>query len=166
MPTISYDMLKQKIKEDYDHIWIFATASRSFFSRGIRRATNTKVSHVWFLLFFFDRLWVVEMMEGAWCRLVPASNRLKSENFIQVWRVATDLVQNDFIESVLQDINIVQYDLLWALLSPFTDTKTWQAFCSEWVMRKAQIQFSTLNRWIYPSDVMEKCEYPPYQLIF
>lgn len=65
MKTILYDILKQKIQEDKEHIWLFATASLSFFSRGIRKASRTKVSHVGFLVYFFDRLWVVEMMEGA-----------------------------------------------------------------------------------------------------
>lgn len=61
---------------------------------------------------------------------------------------------------------MVQYDLIGALLAPFIDTKTGQAFCSEWVAQKAQIHFSTLSRGIYPADIMEKCENPPYQLIF
>lgn len=166
MKTILYDILKQKVHEDKEHIWLFATASRALFSRGIRKATNTKVSHVGFLLFFFDRLWVVEMMEGAWCRIVPASNRLKNEKFVQVGRIKTDMFQSDFIKSILADVYMVQYDLIGAILSPFIDTKTGQMFCSEWVAKKAQIQFSTLNRGIFPSDVMEKCEYHPYQLIF
>ncbi len=76
------------------------------------------------------------------------------------------MFQTEFIKSILADVYMVQYDLIGALLAPFIDTKTGQAFCSEWVARKAQIQFSTLNRGIYPADIMEKCENPPYQLIF
>lgn len=166
MKTIQYNVLREKIENDHDHTWIFGTASQSFIGRLIRKATKTKVSHVGFLVFFFDRLWVVEMMEGAGCRVVPASNRLKNEKFVQVGRIKTDMFQIDFIRSILADVYMVQYDMIGALLSPFIDTKTGQAFCSEWVSRKAQIQFSTLDRGIYPSDVMEKCEYPPYQLIF
>jgi hypothetical protein len=166
MKQISYEILRETIKNDKDHIWIFWTASQSLFGRLIRRATNTKISHVGFLVYYYDRLWVVEMMEGVGCRSVPAENRLKKEKFVQVGRIKTDMFKEDFIASILEDVNFVQYDMIGALLSPFIDTKTGQAFCSEWVSRKAQIEFSTLSRGIYPSDVLEKCEYPPYQLIF
>lgn len=166
MKKILYSFLRDTIKNDKNHIWIFGTASQSLFGRLIRKATNTKISHVGFLVYFYDRLWVVEMMEGVGCRIVPAENRLKKEKFVQVGRINTDLFQNEFIGSILEDVDFVQYDLIGALLSPFIDTKTGQAFCSEWVVRKAQIQFSTLDRGIFPADVMEKCEYPPYQLIF
>ncbi len=167
MKQISYDTLREKIKSDSpEHIYIFGTASNALFSRLIRKFTRTKISHVGFLVYFYDRLWIVEMMEGAGCRLVPAENRLKKEKFIQVSRIKTDMLQHDFITSILDDVDFVEYDMKWALLAPLFDTKTGQAFCSEWVSRKAKIQFSTLNRGIFPSDVMEKCEYPPYQLIF
>lgn len=166
MQQIYYDILRSMISNDKEHIWVFGTASQSFFGRLIRKATKTKVSHVGFLVYFYDRLWVVEMMEGVGCRLVPAENRLKKEKFVQVWRIKTDMLKEQFIASILEDVNFVQYDLIGALLAPFVDTKTGQAFCSEWVSKKAQIQFSTLDRGIFPSDVMEKCEYPPYQLIF
>ncbi len=166
MKQISYDTIREKIKNDKENIWIFGTASRSFFGRLIRKATRTKVSHVGFLVYYYDRLWVVEMMEGAGCRSVPAESRLKKEKFIQVWKVRSDMFREEFISSILDDANFVEYDMIGAILSPFIDTKTGQAFCSEWVARKAQIQFSTLDRGIYPSDIMEKCEYPPYQLIF
>ncbi len=166
MQTIQYNILRDTIKNDKEHIWIFGTASQSFLGRLIRKATKTKVSHVGFLVYYYDRLWVVEMMEGVGCRIVPAENRLKKEKFVQVGKIKTDMFREQFIGSILEDVDFVQYDLIGALLSPFIDTKTWRAFCSEWVVRKAQIQFSTLDRGIYPSDVMEKCEYPPYQLIF
>ncbi len=84
MNIIKYDILRDTIKNDKEHIWIFGTASQSIFGRLIRKATQTKVSHVGFLVYFYDRLWVVEMMEGVGCRIVPAENRLKKEKFVQV----------------------------------------------------------------------------------
>lgn len=84
MKQIYYDILRSMIKNDDTHIWIFGTASQSIFGRLIRTATKTKVSHVGFLVYFYDRLWVVEMMEGVGCRVVPAENRLKKEKFVQV----------------------------------------------------------------------------------
>lgn len=166
MQTIQYNILRDTIKNDKEHIWIFGTAWKTVFSRGIRKATRTKISHVWFLVYYFDRLWVVEMIEWKDCRSVPAHPRLKKEPFVQVGRIKTDMFMQDFISSIIDDVDFVEYDLIGALLAPFIDTKTWRAFCSEWVARKAKIQFSTLNRGIFPADVMEKCEYPPYLLSF
>lgn len=158
MNAIDYSSLRDAIKNDSSKIWTFYTASPALFSRIIRLGTRSKVSHVWFLVYFSDRLWTVDMMEGKWCRLLPASNCFKKGSMVWIGSRRTNRDPEDFLSSLLKDVWSIDYDLKWALLSPFFDTRSAQRFCSEWVSEKIPLLFLSLNRWIYPADIMEKCD--------
>ncbi len=161
MKSLTYKLLRQLVRSDTIHetmtIWTYYTASNALFSRLIRWFTRSNYSHVGFLVYFYGRLWTVEMMEGKGCVLTLASVRFKKEKIVTIWPIKNQIEPQKFIASLLEDVGYIPYDLKWALLAPFLDTKSWQRFCSEWATQKIPLDFPGLDRGIFPSDVMAKC---------
>lgn len=156
MLNITYKNLREKIINS-NKVWVFFTASDWIFSEWIRLWTQQNVSHVGFFLYFGKRLWIVEMMLNEGCIIMPASARFLSEKNIKVGcftdREMTEDLQNKILESVWK----VQYDLIWAFFSLFVDTKSSKEFCSEFVTKILWLEFPSLDRWVFPGDVMNKC---------
>lgn len=156
MFNISYQKLRENIIES-KQVWLFFTANESLFSEWIRLWTQQNVSHVGFLIYLWWRLWTVEMMLNEWCAMIPASTRLFQEKIVKVGCLLDIEMNDELIESILDSVGKVHYDLWWAFLSLFVDTKSSKQFCSEFVSWKLKLEFPSLERWIFPWDVMNKC---------
>lgn len=129
---------------------LFYTASPAIFSRLIRFFTRSKISHVGTFLWIGNRLFIAESMEGTGCRLMLASERFRKERFVLQH---VKKVDNGFVDRVLDDIGRIKYDLTGALLSLFYDTKSAQKFCSEWIVKIYNLDFSHLSRGVVPADI-------------
>lgn len=141
------------IRKDIQTGDLFFTASPALFSRIIRRFTQSKVSHVGIFIRINERLFAVEALEGRGVRMIPASNRFRKERF---WHVKTGYSATKELEDrILNNIGS-DYDMAGAVLALFVDTKSQRNFCSELVTKVLQLNFSHLERGVFPSDVLTK----------
>lgn len=139
----------QDIRHLIEHGDTFATASPALFSRLIRFATRSHVSHVGVFVIWNNRVFAVEAMEGAGVRIMLASQRFKKETLIlyRGGKLNAKLLAKDLGKD---------YDLKGALLAKFFDTKSARKFCSEAVASWLRLDFSHLKRGVLPSDICSK----------
>lgn len=107
---LTYHQLRNMVSNS-PNFWIFGTTSKALFSRIIRFFTQSKISHVGILLFFYDRLWVVEMIEGVGCRILPASSRFNKGDYVVVGKLENARISDEIIESILSDVGKVKYNM-------------------------------------------------------
>ena len=133
---------------------IIATKWNGIFSRIIKFFTRSNYSHVWILYNIHGRVFVIEAQYGKWIRMILASKVAKTVDFdIFRWGEA----QQDTLSEAMSRLGD-RYDLIWAVASPFIDTKTHQAFCSEFVSEILWMEFEGIKkRGATPADVINKC---------
>ena len=142
---------------------LFFTAWNALFSRLIRSATRSKVSHTGIFIWLGKRLFIVESVEGVGVRIMPASQYIKSMNG-KIWtgRIKNPkYTEEEILDRVFSDDDTLpkigeEYDMAGALLSLFWDTKSKQVFCSEYVKKIEGISFVAKESGMTPVDVAEK----------
>lgn len=147
-----YRSIRQEIKTGD----VFFTYSPALFSKLIRLFTQSKVSHVGFFIWWGNRLFAIESLEGKGCIMSPASTRFKGKMFMigeTGHQVAKDIIAN----KVFDTVGRVKYDMWGAIASLFIDTKTSQKFCSEYTADVLELQFPALDRGITPVDIANRC---------
>jgi len=149
----TYANIRHTIKSG-DAFW---TASNAIFPISIRLFTKSKVSHTGVFLKIWTRLFTVEMLEWKGCVLTLASVRLRDTKF-WLGRLARKPTGEVIVEHALKDVGRLNYSVVGAILSPFIDTPTSDNICSEWTAKILVMDFSHLERWILPSDVLSKCD--------
>lgn len=139
---------------------VFFTYSPKPFSRLIRWWTGSKISHVGVFLWIENRLFIVEMLEGRDCIMIPASNRFKNVDFYHWKPFVCRTVLEDFTSEVLEDVGTVKYSIWLAVKSFFIITKSSQSFCSASVARWLNMGFDLQTRGIMPNDIVNRCRQP------
>lgn len=142
-----YPKIRNKIKTGD----VFFTASPAIFSRLIRFFTKSKVSHCGVFVEIGERMFVVESIERYGVIMSLASTRFDE---IDIVVARPNSVPDGFVDACLSEVMATGYDLVGALLSPFFDTKTKQAFCSEFVMKKLGLQFPHFKSGVTPKDIL------------
>jgi hypothetical protein len=144
----TYTEIREKIRT-----WdVFFTASPALFSRLIRLFTRSKVSHCGVFLWLGNRLFIIEALDGKGVAMKLASDM----SDFRLGNTGTRKCEEDIINTALMQLG-TWYDLKWALLALFVDTKTSQKFCSEFVAEVLSLKFPHLKRGILPSDVATVC---------
>lgn len=144
----TYKQHKKKLGE----VNVFWTHSNALFSRGIRKATQSTVSHVGFLIKEHGRVMCFEVVEGKGCIQIPASNRFGVDE--EMLTLPLKINKDKLLKSIYKDIGKIEYNMFGALVSLFVRTKNAKRFCSEWVAEKLNLKLTHLNRGITPADVL------------
>ncbi len=147
----------EKIRENIVTGDLFFTRSNALFSRIIRLATQSDVSHVGVFLRLWGRLFIVEALEWSGVVMSLASERVKE---VQCFWARTSRAKKSIneIENHLLTSLRKKYDMIGALLSLITDTKTAKKFCSELASEAIGIKLPYNKRGITPADMINLCE--------
>lgn len=144
---VQYKDIRNKIKTGD----VFFTASPALFSRLIRWFTKSKVSHCGFFVAVGERMFVVESIEGSGVIMSLASSRFEN---VPIIVARPNKLPKGFEDSVLGAVQVTGYDLFGAIVSPFFDTKSSRAFCSEFVAKNIKINTSHFTNGVTPKDVL------------
>jgi len=144
---VRYQDIRNKIKTGD----VFFTASPALFSHLIRFFTRSTVSHCGVFVKVGNRMFAVESLEGSGVIMSLASARFDKKQMVVA---RPNKVPEHFVDKVLGDVLVTGYDLVGALISPFFDTRSARAFCSEWVARKLELNFSHFINGVTPKDVL------------
>ncbi len=111
-------------------------------------------------MWLWERLFIVESIEGAGVVITLASERIKREKECWHWKPFGDAVTNT--EKQMEEIMLwslgKEYDMLGAVLSLIWDTKSSQVFCSEFAAKVIGYKPQATKRGITPSDLAGICK--------
>lgn len=168
---MDYSLIRDDIQNG--DVLAFGYVRRSFFSQLISLVTRSRISHVGIAIRFYNRLCVIEALEGRGVRVFPISTLLKQGRKI-VWyqtRVPVGVKRFEICESALRHWG-KRYASPWQFLRSFSlltkricdrlgiqvDTNEERFFCSEFVvdcLSGAGIQIDADAAEMSPADVIE-----------
>lgn len=127
---------------------VFFTASNALFSKCIRTVRRTSISHCGIFVVLAGRVFTVECLEGSKCKMVPASTRFAKEKKYTIMR-GYDVNP----EIILKDVDVIEYDLLGALISPFFRNSLRELYCAEGLAKWEKVILDHLKHGITPDDL-------------
>jgi hypothetical protein len=127
---------------------VFFTASNALFSRIIRTVRRASISHCGIFVVLAGRVFTVECLEGSKCKMVPASTRFAREKTYTIMRgKPVDP------ETILKDVDVIEYDLFGAVMSPFFRNTLRELYCAEGLAKWENVLLEHLKRGITPDDL-------------
>ncbi len=144
----NYKQLRSKIRTGD----IYFTSSKRITSRIVQFFTRSKVSHCGVFVKIGKRLFVVDV--DIKIRMLLASEYFKNTNATikRIHSPRSKGAKELFITSCLKDLGM-KYDVIGAIMAPFTKVENRKFFCSEFVAEKLHMKFKGLNRGILPIDL-------------
>lgn len=130
---------------------LYFVTTDGIISRMIRFFTGSTISHAGMFIRLGSRVFTVECLFGSKCRMMYASERLKSQSAIFCGGFKKKVTSEQILDSVLPDVSRMGYNIVGALLGLFVKiTPRGSRFCSEWVAEKLHISIPGLRGGITP----------------
>jgi hypothetical protein len=129
---------------------VYFTRATSIFGKLVNIFTGSYIPHVGLFLVISSRIFCVEINIFGKVSMYLASEFLKDAD---IYHAKTNISIDE--DDIFKDLGQIKYNYLGVFLAPFFyRVRSTRQDCAEWVAEKLHLEFSHLERGIYPSDIL------------